>query len=450
MFDKGECGEAKKAVWRKLEATPKLVRKRPSGPHHRDSGSPLSRVEEITAVTQETPLEKLQASCDQYYTGSLIQVHGTFGPNPIPRPNFMMPSILTRWILLRFARNTVFLLLALVGLLSAFNLLARANEIVSADTPPYLSLFYYAQLRFPLFVSMAVPLAVLLAAIQTFGSLASQKEIIALQTAGFTPARLLWVLIGGTGLLALGQFLFNETLAADAALSLHHWESRDFEGLPLETHSADSGEWLAGKRFIAQIEEMNPEGNRLGNLTVLERGDSGLIRRYLTARSARYRETGWELAEVFEQNVESGQIHRYATLSVPLPVAPSDLSSLNRPVEALRYRQLVALAVGRVEPQQHPQSFYQTWAHHRVGQVASSLVMVLLAVPVAVQISRPGRRILFSILATGLGFSYFILDRILLALGETGSFPPILAAWTAHTLFAFIGVAIFTSQNSRA
>ena len=46
-----------------------------------------------------------------------------------------------------------------------------------------------------------------------------------------------------------------------------------------------------------------------------------------------------------------------------------------------------------------------------------------------------------------LGFLYFLTDGLVLALGETGAVPPLLAAWLPIVLFAAIGGAWLIRQE---
>ena len=74
--------------------------------------------------------------------------------------------------------------------------------------------------------------------------------------------------------------------------------------------------------------------------------------------------------------------------------------------------------------------------------------MVLLSVPLVQRYERQAN--LISILVSGLaiGFSFIVLDDLLLTFGEAGLIPPILAAWSATLIFAAIGATLALHRES--
>ena len=76
--------------------------------------------------------------------------------------------------------------------------------------------------------------------------------------------------------------------------------------------------------------------------------------------------------------------------------------------------------------------------HLKVATPFAAVVMMLLAVPLATR----GTRATSLPAAIGLGFaigiSYFFVVGFSRALGQTGSLPPLVAAWTANAVFAVV------------
>jgi lipopolysaccharide export system permease protein len=46
-----------------------------------------------------------------------------------------------------------------------------------------------------------------------------------------------------------------------------------------------------------------------------------------------------------------------------------------------------------------------------------------------------------------LGFTYFLVDNLSLALGNVGAYPPTLAAWAPFLLFLFIGETVLVRSE---
>jgi len=77
--------------------------------------------------------------------------------------------------------------------------------------------------------------------------------------------------------------------------------------------------------------------------------------------------------------------------------------------------------------------------HLKLALPAASLVMMLLAVPLASAGTRLTSFASSLGLGFGVGFSYFVLVAFARALGQSGALPAVVAAWAANLLFALVG-----------
>jgi lipopolysaccharide export system permease protein len=69
----------------------------------------------------------------------------------------------------------------------------------------------------------------------------------------------------------------------------------------------------------------------------------------------------------------------------------------------------------------------------------ASLVLMLVAVPLAARGTRTSSLPAAVALGFTIGFSYFIVLAFTRALGQSGTMPPLLAAWMANGIFVLIG-----------
>jgi lipopolysaccharide export system permease protein len=65
--------------------------------------------------------------------------------------------------------------------------------------------------------------------------------------------------------------------------------------------------------------------------------------------------------------------------------------------------------------------------------------MPLLGSVAAFGLARTGRLFIRTVIGMGLGFAYFVSDNVGVAMGNFGSYPPFLAAWSPFLLFLLIG-----------
>jgi lipopolysaccharide export system permease protein len=79
---------------------------------------------------------------------------------------------------------------------------------------------------------------------------------------------------------------------------------------------------------------------------------------------------------------------------------------------------------------------------HKLSGPLSTLLMPLLAAVAAFGLARSGQLLLRASLGMALGFAYFVADNFSLAMGNAGTYPPLVAAWAPFVLFLLIGEAV--------
>jgi lipopolysaccharide export system permease protein len=92
-------------------------------------------------------------------------------------------------------------------------------------------------------------------------------------------------------------------------------------------------------------------------------------------------------------------------------------------------------------------AFYEMRLQRAWAAPIGSLVMLLLAAPVAMANFRggSGSTTMAAVLAAGMLF--LVMDGLLAALGESGAIPVILGAWAAPCIFAAIGLTVLLYQE---
>lgn len=353
-----------------------------------------------------------------------------------------MPWVFIRWLLSRFAGNVAAAWVALTLLLAVFDLLANASAVSLGGGHPLLSILFYVLFRLPVIGNFILPFAALIAAVQTFASLAAQREILALESSGFTFAKVVFVLVVGAGLLAALQFFAADQVVPDATERLDEWKADGYAGLPKAETSPEVPEWLASGNHIIRMESVNRDGSVLYRPTVLETDARGVAIRYGSADGATNDGSKWVFGNMNEIDLVLKTRRHYPRRVLPIAMPPALFSSFSKPVEELRFLQLQALGWTHAGTQIHPGGFYRLQTHARLAWPLGGAVMVLLAAPVCLQVQRNKRGNLVSAGVFALGFLYFILQSLLLALGANGRMPPALAAWAAFLIFGGIGLAL--------
>jgi lipopolysaccharide export system permease protein len=98
--------------------------------------------------------------------------------------------------------------------------------------------------------------------------------------------------------------------------------------------------------------------------------------------------------------------------------------------------------VGNVAIGSRPQYFYDTWLHQKIAGPIVLALMPLLAAIAAFAHHRQGSAVLTIVWGITLGFLFIVIDNMILAMGQFGSLPPVVAAWLPLILFLTLGLWI--------
>ena len=79
---------------------------------------------------------------------------------------------------------------------------------------------------------------------------------------------------------------------------------------------------------------------------------------------------------------------------------------------------------------------------HKIAGPLSTVLMPLLAAVAAFGLARSGQVLLRAVTGMALGFTYFVVDNFSLAMGNAGTYPPLIAAWAPFLLFLLIGETV--------
>jgi lipopolysaccharide export system permease protein len=353
-----------------------------------------------------------------------------------------MPIVFIRWLLGRFVRNVAAMAVALTALLALFDMLANASAVAAGSGSPVVSLLFYVLLRLPAIGVFILPFAVLIAAVQTFASLAAQNEILALESAGFTLGRIVAVLAAGAVALAAIQFAIGDRVVTEVTARMNEWKASGYHGLPRLDDSPAPPAWFASENHIIRLGDVSQDGGRLRAPTIIETDSAGIATHYWIAEKAAYGEGGWTFEKAAGRDLKQLSQEHLAPPPRLAAMPPQALSSFSRPVEELHFSELHTLGWGDIAPQLHPPEYYRVWTNYRLAQPLGIVAMVLLAAPVCLQVQRNNsRRIFVSIGVFALGFLYFIAQGVLLAVGEEGGIPLSLAAWGSFAIFGGAGLA---------
>lgn len=355
---------------------------------------------------------------------------------PASRPFFL--PVLSRHLVEQFLRTFLLTLLALVAIYLLADFFDHFDTFLRHDAPAAAVLRYFF-FKLPLVLTQVTPFAVLLGSLVGLTLLARQNEFVAQRACGVS----IWqmavpLLVLGT-LIGVAVFVWNETIVPYSARRCHEIENMEIRKRGQTSVFAGRHIWYHGAAGFYDIDRVNMRRKTLLGLVVYQLGPNFRPERLIEADSAAWDGHRWQLAGARTREFTPEGVREVA--GVPdgfvLPETLDDFRIMDVDAEDFSY----AMLRQQIEDlRRKGVDASESWVdlHLKIALPAASFIMMLLAVPLAARGTRLSG-LTDLVLGAGVGFAYFVVMAFSRSLGQTGALPPLVAAWTANSVFALIG-----------
>lgn len=315
----------------------------------------------------------------------------------------------------------------------------------------FTSVVSFYVLRSPAILLVLLPYTLLLANIYCLGKLSKSNEIIAMVQSG-------------TGILRLSlPLIFAGCWCSILLLGLNYQWAPHAEGKRNDLIALAQGRpIIEAKNVLFRAPDSNRlwmvgtfpqnflKGEPLQNVEVTTINPDRSIKTRIHSASASYDKNTrvWTFHNPLISRFEPGRAPMYEQVNEPWirktwKETPAQIIKPGLSVEYLGIPELKSWLISPLAKQMTANlPAYLTHWHYRWALPITCLVTVLLAVPLSIHFSRRGGGSgIF--LAVVLSVMMLFISTITLALGESGSLAPILAAWLPNILFAGLGLYLY-------
>jgi lipopolysaccharide export system permease protein len=184
----------------------------------------------------------------------------------------------------------------------------------------------------------------------------------------------------------------------------------------------------------------------MNGVSILALGAQFNVRRRWDAKAMRWSEASenWRLSDGMRRDFAPGQADRilpFRETAVRLPERFQDFAQIPRAPDVMSYLELRDY-ISRLQQAGHEVGKYLVDLYSKLAFPVAAPIMVLVGIPFALQSPRGGRVIGIA-LCLVLGFGYFVVHFLAVALARADLLPPIVAAWSANFLFGSLGLFLF-------
>ncbi len=361
------------------------------------------------------------------------------------------PSILTRYILREIVGYAL-----LGGLLFTFVLLLRyllpLLELFVRGIATPLDLLRLFSYLLPNFLTLTLPMAVLIGILLGLSRLAADSEITAMRASGMGVIaflRIVSLLATACWLLGLYNALYVAPRATQALL--HYEEQAKTTQASIEIQPRVFYEDL--KNYVLYVQDVMPgsNGTALWKNVFLADLSTPASPHIITAKDAVVLGSGQTL------HVELSDGGRHDTSAVhPDQYDLSTFSSTDLPVQTGQQEEtqhltrrdtpLQAMTTAEVrvhtrDPDRSRAQIYKIELQRRLATPTACLVLMLVGVPLGLSSKRGGKGAAF-VLTLLLVFVYYFASTMGIALARDGKLPAVVGVWAANVLFTIAGILL--------
>jgi LPS export ABC transporter permease LptF/LPS export ABC transporter permease LptG len=371
---------------------------------------------------------------------------GTARERPAPDSSGSFPRLMDLYVVRRFLWYFLLLIGMFVFLFEAFTFFELLDDI-SKHRIPFLTVVNYFRYLTPYLAYQLSPLGALMAVLVTLGTMSKNNEIVAIKASGISLYRLAVPLFLG-GLVLTGAMVFLDDVYLPYSNQRQDALRNQIKGRPPKTYTQPQ-RWIVGENSkIYNYDVFDSTQNLFGGLTVIELDPLNfMVKRRIFATRAKWSETqnAWVLEAGWVRDFSEGTITRYEKFAVTaLPELTEPPSYFHREVPQaiqMSWRELRGYIDGLQRAGFDVAALKVQW-HVKLAFPLIAPVSMLLAIPFAFLVGTRGALGGVS-LGVGIGITYWIVSRLLEAMGNIGQLPPLLAGWSPDIIFFFFGMYFF-------
>lgn len=361
--------------------------------------------------------------------------------------------IIPAYILGRFFSYFLVTLIGLCILTVIIDFVGNINVFTGAQTGELVIYYVYFIASF---MSMILPISMLLSVMLSVGSFAKTNELTAIKSGGISIARMTFPLIVIGLFFSVGNFFFNETflVTANAKLELYRDTfSARRNGRPIPTEIVESRRnfyYFSDNNtayFFRKIGTTPPKAEtvvrysfnnqRLASITTSDSIE------FVSSKNQWIMPLGTEKIIFDDGNIAVNNLTEKALNDLTQP--PVDMLKAIRKIEQMSWSELqkrIENAKQRGEKTQR----YLADSNFKFSLPLMNVVVVLIGVAVTARSTKRGGAVHFG---AGLGFVfiYWGIAQFMIVLGRNESVNPIVAAWSATVLFIIAGFILYSRAS---
>ena len=361
----------------------------------------------------------------------------------------IFPRILDAYIVREFLTMFFLVLSGFVLLMLVFTFFDLIGDILR-NHPALAIVGQYLVNLTPSLLYQIAPLAVLIAALVTFGVLNRNSEIVAMKATGISLYRLIVPIMVIAACLAVSLFLFDQYYLPQANRRQEALRNI-IKGRPPQTFLHPEQQWIFGEKplpgepgRIFYYEFFDPDSNEFANISIFEFDPTTfqLTRRIFARRAVWSPDANeWLFQNGWVRDIQGANVKAYRnfvqTSFAEIHAQPSYFKKEDLQSQEMNFVQLDHY-IRELRQSGFDTNRLSVALWQKISNPLIAVVMAMLAIPFALSMGRRGS-LTGVAAAIGVALAYWVINLMFGAMGNVNYLPSALAAWSADILFALAG-----------
>jgi lipopolysaccharide export system permease protein len=356
-------------------------------------------------------------------------------------------SIVDRYLASSFIRIFIGSLLVFTAMFAVVEFFERIGALVDSGISVVTALRYLLY-KIPLSLARVIGFAALFSALFCLGMLSKSQEITAMKASGLSTRRLAFPLVCLSMCICIANFVWNEGLVPIFAHRAETIYKTEIKKKQQQSLFGTKDIWIRSEGGFVNVDNFDSKNRILEGITffVLTRdftlqGTVGVPKAYWTGQK-------WEAQKGTDWRfLPDGKLtQRIVTTPPNIPETPDDLMLLAREPEEFTFFDLQK-QITDMKSKGMDATAYEVDLQVKLAIPFISPLMVLIAIPLALKRRAGGGLALSFGIAILIGFGYWVLSAFSFSLGHSSALPPTIAAWLPNSVFALLGIYLFTVED---
>jgi len=356
-------------------------------------------------------------------------------------------GITDRYLLKLFARNFLGTLLFVTILYLVVDIFDLLDNLMGKGASLGTSLRYFLY-KLPLIISRVFGFASLFATFLTLGTLAREREVVALRSCGVSLYRIALPFIMASILISLTTFFWNESVVPLFTRQSEYVYNAEVEKTKLRSVFGRKAIWMRSSGAFIRADNFDSGSDRLYGLVIYRMNQDFTLGGLVESPVAHWDGKHWVAQQGTEWSFkENGAITQQpANGRLPLRETPEDFKVFQQTPEEFSFFALRS-RIGDLRSKGINTTEHEVDLQMKLALAVISPLMVLLAIPFCINHGRRSGLALSFALTMLIGFAYWVLLGFCVSLGKAGALEPWLAAWLPNMIVGFVGLYFFSGQE---